>query len=335
MIENKTKEVGQQKLLFVQGIQKTGTSTLVGILNCCPDVFLLYEARLNQALVSRYGNQILERFPESRKFFRHVTDLGRPYREFFDFIATRFPGHSFQYVGDKLIDFNVDLTDSCQQSKVIFTLRDIRSWLVKEQIVRYYRTDLDVVPATIQYLHYLIGTYRKRDACRIWMEDLIEENDKTIDRLGKSLDLDLAQWTDRWWERTATTDLQDPKSLSNWSQGHPSSRMPPTKLDTKVKIRTNVFWDDLLQIFQRYFRKPDVVRLPSEISDDQVAINQLWNYSPLPLSKCYDEIDTSRFRISPPPRTVDSTDASSKNPTPRFRDRIKRNLKRLIGQRTA
>ena len=56
-----------RQTLFVQGVQKTGTSTLVGILNCHPQVFLMYETDLNRTMISNYGNQILERLPQARR----------------------------------------------------------------------------------------------------------------------------------------------------------------------------------------------------------------------------------------------------------------------------
>ena len=51
---------GKENLLFIVGAHKTATSTLVGMLNCHPDIFILYETALNQSLISRHGRRFLK-----------------------------------------------------------------------------------------------------------------------------------------------------------------------------------------------------------------------------------------------------------------------------------
>ncbi len=334
MKNNVSKHDARQNLLFVQGVQKTGTSTLIGILNCHPEIFLLYETRMAQALVSRYGNQILDRFPEARRFFRRDCDRNQPYREFFAFIESKFPSHHYRYVGDKLIDFDVELIPTQPDQRVVYALRDIRTWLAKEQIVKYYRTDLDVVPATVQYLNYVIGTFRRRNACRVWMEDLINNNDLQIARLGQYLDLDLSKHTDRWWERTATTDANDPKSLSDWSRGHPSSRLPPTQLDTDVALCDCEFWEEVLDLFDRYFLQSELEATTEEFARDRAAIDRLWQHAPLPLASCYQDIQTTRLGHAPPDRAEPGVRARSGSGKKIVRS-ISKRWQRLVGRAAA
>src|SRR5690625_6262107 len=70
-------------------------------------------------------------------------------------------------------------------------MRDLRSWLIKESIIKYYRTDLDVVVPAVEYLRYILETHLYTHAARIRMEDLIQQNEATIGKLSEFLKLEL------------------------------------------------------------------------------------------------------------------------------------------------
>lgn len=69
--ENKEKE----KFLFITGAPKTATSTLVGILNCHPNIFILYETYLNQGWLSKYGKRFLAKYPNARYLFKYQSKI--------------------------------------------------------------------------------------------------------------------------------------------------------------------------------------------------------------------------------------------------------------------
>ncbi|MEM7455218.1 MAG: hypothetical protein AAF456_12785 [Planctomycetota bacterium] len=294
----------KRQTLFVQGIQKTGTSTLVGILNCHPEVFILYETRLDRSLVSNYGNQLLERFPGARRFFRNTTDTAEPYVEFFDWLETQQPEFKYRFAGDKIIDFDPTLSQRDQHNKIIFTMRDLRSWLCKEQIVRYYRTDLDVVPPAIEFLKYVIGTFKVADGYRVWLEDLIQSNSKVITGLSGFLGLELGEHTEAWWDQISQRDAKDPKQCIGWHKGHPSSNLAPRGLDTSFKIRMNGFWEQVTPLMEKYRNVSGTVD-PLEIESDLELVESLRSSHPLPLQDCYESMSTTRLGMSPATSNVE------------------------------
>ncbi len=44
-----------EKIVFITGAHKTGTSPIVGILNCHPKIFILYETILHRGLPGKYA----------------------------------------------------------------------------------------------------------------------------------------------------------------------------------------------------------------------------------------------------------------------------------------
>ena len=46
-----------KNLLIIAGAHKTGTSNIVGMLNCHPNIFILYETFLNRGLPTFYANR--------------------------------------------------------------------------------------------------------------------------------------------------------------------------------------------------------------------------------------------------------------------------------------
>lgn len=286
--------------LFVQGVQKTGTSTLVGMLNCHPDIFVLYETNLCQTAISRYGNQLLKRYPGARQFFRPTNQPAVRYRELAAWLAQQPGNRQYRYFGDKLIDLDPDLTQRGEAVRTLFMLRDIRSWLVKQPVVRCYRSDLDVVPVTIAWLKYLIGSFRHRHCLRIWMEDLLNDNAGTLVRLSRWLGLDLTTACHGWWNRLGQHATGDPKSMLDWYSVHPSSGQPPGRLDTTVDVHDCPFWDEVLPLAERYRGLGDTCPSHQQISQDLATTETLQRYSPLPLEQCYRNVVTTRIGIDTP-----------------------------------
>jgi hypothetical protein len=284
--------------LFIQGPQKTGTSTLVGILNSHPEIFLLYETRMDQSSISKYGNQLLEKIPEARKYFRTPADISEPYLALGEYLSRTFPDRNYRYVGDKVISLNYQETWKKKPNKTIYTIRNIRTWLAKEQIVRYFRTDLDIVSPCIDYLRYLIGSYLHPDRIHIQLEDILQNDQEVISRISDFLDLDLSIYTREWWKTIGIYDENDPKSFTRWYEGHQSSRIKPDKPDTVVELTDREFWQDYLPLFDKYFQGSDQREFPpEEIQVDLGLLNDFNRYSPLTLTDAYQDINTERFQI--------------------------------------
>src|SRR5690554_6058716 len=159
----------KREVLFIQGPEKTGTSTITGILNCHPDIFILFENYLAQTNITKYGNQLLERYPEARQFFRKEEDYGVPVNELFSYLEAKEPSFSYKYVGTKINSLDPGITQKINNHKIIFMKRDVKSWLLKESIIDMYRTDLDVVRPAVDYLKYIILSSRYHHAYHLWL----------------------------------------------------------------------------------------------------------------------------------------------------------------------
>jgi hypothetical protein len=286
----------QNEILFIQGVQKTGTSTLVGILNCHPEIFMLYEMGMYKTQVSKYGNQLLKELPEARRLFRNYLDIGIPYKNLAGCLKKHIADKNYRYVGDKIISLDPKETRRSNVYKTIYTMRDVRTWLCKEQIINHYRTDLDVVPVAIDYLRFIIGTYKHPDCLRIRLEDLIDQNNQVLSSITSFLGLDLVAFADNWWMKIGRYEDGDPKKLIEWLKVHPSSKIKPNKMDTTVELISNAFWDDILPVFDKYYYRDGRVDYSiDEVNNDLDQLEDLMKHSPLPLEECYKYISTQRL----------------------------------------
>lgn len=287
------------KVLFVQGPKKTATSSLTGLLNCHPEIFVLFENYIAQSQITKYGNQLLERYPEARQFFRAEDDYGKPLLELFHYLQEKEPEFSYKFVGTKMNSMDASLTQAVHNHKIIFTKRDIRSWLVKESVIKYFRTDLDIVAPAIDYIRYTIQSARYGHVFHFWLEDFISNQQKVIDRLSDYLDLELADFVSNWWENFSVFDEKDPKSVFKLEHVHHSSRVEPMGLDTQVKLRDIPFWTEVSNLFDKYYLKSDYSSLSkTEMEQDLKSLESLKKFAPLPFAQAYQNIDSVRIGFS-------------------------------------
>jgi len=282
------------QVCFITGGQATGTSTLAGILNCHPEVLMLYEVRMYYDQLSRYGRLFIEAFPDSRTLFRFEQDPGIAYARLVQWLQAR--GRHYRYVGDKLPSVNVRLLNDLQPYRVLFTCRDIRTWLCKNSVVSFYMTEYDVVPAAIDYTKCLIESFLLPTCLRIRMEDMIRDNLGMVERLSEFLDLDLTTHLDAWWTKVGRWTDDPFKSALKWWELHPSCRLEPQSEDTQVLLRPHDFWDALLPIFDKYFQDPAGSFSPSEIQRDLSAIDAIGRLEAVGLRDCYQEITSVCFK---------------------------------------
>lgn len=283
--------------LFIQGPRKTATSTITGILNCHPEIFVLFENYFNQLTVTKYGNQTLERYPEARKFFKPTKDFGQPVIGFFNFLKEKDPERSYKYIGTKINDLDPSVTQKVNRYKIIFTIRDISTWLVKESVIKYYRTDLDAIHPAIEYMKYIINTCRYEHAYRLRMNDLILKNRETLRNIENYLDIDLFPSVNNWWDKIGEWHNDDPKSMFRLKHVHHSSRVEPNKLDTTVNINSHPMWDIVIPLYERYAGysgSPNGADF-KHIESDLNMLEKLEQYAPLPYEECYANIHSIRF----------------------------------------
>lgn len=284
--------------LFIHGVQKTGTSTLLGILNTHPEIFIFYESGLYLPVLKKYGNQFLGGYPEARRFYRAVSDYSQPYLDVARYLHGLNSKFNYRYIGDKIISVDALETQSVSPNKTIYMFRDIRTWLCKEQIIRYYRSDLDMVQPAIDYTKFVINSHRFPHCYRVRTEDLIEKNDAVVAGLSDYLDLDLTVHAANWWDKVGKYEKDDPKKHILWYTGskHSSSQLKPSRLDTTAVIKNNEFWQTCLPIFDKYYNNITSGQFTSqEIEDDLASLEDMRQFPVLPLVDCYEEVESSRL----------------------------------------
>ncbi|WP_234571700.1 hypothetical protein [Rhodohalobacter sp. 614A] len=287
------------KVLLIQGPKKTATSSLTGLLNCHPEIFVLFENYIAQSQITKYGNQLFERYPEARQFFRSTKDFGTPILDLFSYLKEKEPAYSYQYVGTKINSLDAALTQTETDHKIIFTNRDIRSWLVKESVIKYFRTDLDIVAPAMDYLRYTIQSAQYNHAFHFWLEDFITNQKNVINSLSDYLDLELNDYVKNWWENFGAFDEKDPKSVFKLDHVHHSSKVEPRGLDTQFKLRELPFWEVLNDLFDKYYLKTDYSSFSKdEIAQDVEKVEKLKVFAPLPYTKAYQYVDSVRMGFS-------------------------------------
>ena len=269
-----------QSILFIASAGQTASSTLLGMLNCHPDIFLFYETDLYKSLPSKYAKRFLETYPDARYFMGYYDDIGAPYKLAKDFLSRK--GYEFKIVGDKIdgLDYNFD---KLKKYKVIFIIRDIKTWLRKEGVASMYTAQKDIIPTVADYLAYFLHSFLLPDVLRIRTEDIIQDNQGVINKISDFLGMELN--LGKWWEKI---DKQGyPKKAQRWWEGHASSLVEPKKLDVKIEIKSHVFWDSILPIFNKYYQNLEKHFSEEEISQDLEELKKLGKMSPVSLASIY------------------------------------------------
>ncbi len=284
---------GKENILFIVGAHKTATSTIVGMLNCHPDIFILYETELNQSLINRHGSRFLKQYPDARYLFRHSENLDSLYSQLQKFLEQK--GYFYRYIGSKLPGLDPQFLETLNEYSVIFNIRDIRTWLCKNTIVKKYETEHDVVPAAIDYCSIFLQSFRLPRVFHHRMEDLIQNDQKVISEMGDFLQVDLQCHLKDWWEKIEIKDKKDPKASNQWWDTHGSSKVRPEKEDTQAEIASHPFWEELLPIFEKYYHSKEEPVSISSIEKDLSLLSQLTRFSPLPLNEAYSRFESVKF----------------------------------------
>jgi hypothetical protein len=284
---------GKENILFIVGAHKTATSTLVGMLNCHPDLFILYETELNQSLIGRHGSRFLKQYPDARYLFRHSDNLDSLYFQLQKFLEKK--GYFYRYVGSKLPGLDPQFLETLKEYSVIFNIRDIRTWLCKNSVVKKYETEHDVVPAAIDYCSIFLKSFRLPRVFHYRMEDFIKNDQKVIAELGVFLQIDLQSHLKDWWKNIEIKDKNDPKASNKWWGMHGSAKVQPEKEDTQAEIASHPFWNELLPIFEKYYHAKEEPISVSCIEEDLKLLSQLTRFSPLPLDKAFRSFQSENF----------------------------------------
>ena len=225
------------------------------------------------------GKRFLAQYPDARFLFRSSEDLQVLYSQLREFLRGK--GYPYKYVGDKLPGLNANFHVSLNAFNVIFSVRDIRTWLGKDLVVRKYVMKQDVIPAAIDYSICFLKSFKLPQVFHVRMEDLISQNEILLKEMGEFLSLDFSQHIQNWWKKIPMTDKNNPKASDPWWETHDSSLRQPQENDTVTQISPHPFWEQLLPVFDKYYQNLRGGFSPSEIDEDITTILHLKKYSPL------------------------------------------------------
>jgi hypothetical protein len=277
-------------ILFILGAQKTATSRVALMLNCQPGVFIAYEWQLQNGQISRHARSVLSAFPEARHLFRGSGELAALYTGLREFLARQ--GRPAEIVGDKLPGVDPRLLSTAAAFKVIFTVRDIRTWLCKDDIQRKYVTAPDAVPAAVDYTAHFLRSFLLPEVLRLRMEEVLSDNRGTLERIGGFIGRDLCAAGEAWWERVAGLKAHPLHAADPWWEGrrHGSAAIAAGASDTIVTPRPHPFWDALLPVFDKYYGRTSGGFAPQEVAADIARVEALAAFSPLPLETLYADV---------------------------------------------
>ena len=263
-------------LLFVSGEAKTGTSSIVGMLNSHPEIFVLYEANPNQAQgLSNRGSEFVERYPATRALFTPAQDWLKPYRAIGTLLAEL--GHPYRYFGDKVLSYLMTDGQFAQMgaAPVIYLVRDLRTWLCKNAVVDYFVQEAGVAGRAVMYVSNFLRSFLLPKVLRISMEEMIHQNHAVLVRMGEFLQLPLLPHAKRWWKHVGKYEAGDPKGAVNWWKGHDSSMLRPRTEDTRAVLRPHPFWERILPIFDRYYGDLSATHDPAQVQRDRQALQEI------------------------------------------------------------
>lgn len=257
----------EPKFLFIVGAHKTGTSTLQSILNCHPDILMLYEYLnhfprignhdrtynndMDDALASIFS-KIRTRKRDERP---DITSLMTESRDIFC------KDKEYKYFGSKWAGFNGTLADVWSKHKAIYTVRDIRTWMAKESINTMFlvRKNKEIFTRTaVDYAIQFVKTFNRPNCLRVTMEDIVQNTDEVIRKIGRFVDIDLLSHTANWRDKIGKYDDSIKLMVPDWEK-HYSSFSTSGTLDTAVEMsEKEESWNTILEVFDKYYHNLDV-----------------------------------------------------------------------------
>jgi hypothetical protein len=263
-------------LLFILGAGKTGTTSLCGLLNSHPDVFVMCEVDLNRTHISRYGTKLLRAHPHMLPcFFRpYGSDFLTNYARAHEMMRAR--GHAAKYFGDKIVGIDSGYVDDYRDSRVIYTVRRLPEWLAKDSVRAWFPLERNIVPFAVQYTKHFVESFLLPRRHHVRLDDFLNRNAQVVHDVWRFLEIDPPANPERWWETVGKYPETDPKAPLNWWRGHASAAVAPQENDTEVAIKPSPFWQELLPIFDKYYQGLDTRHFePDEIAVDLAQLQSI------------------------------------------------------------
>lgn len=262
------------KKIFITGVLKTATSSMVAALNMHPNVYIGYELFDNE----RSRKQLIEVMPKVKNIFDkhgHSKESLYPSLELF---LTK-SGYSYRYFGDKIAvcrdAVNIKTLNDLDKlgDYIIFMIRDLQYWTAKmvrmDKTIRYFSTTTNIAEMICKYMTYFLSSY-KFDLLRVDVDEFLDGN--WIPRVSEYIGEPFEKYIGAWWK--VGYKKGDPKSM-NWKKKHPSSTVKPGKKDTKFITSDHEIWHEILPIFNKYHKNLDNSFGTKEIDNDIISVKRI------------------------------------------------------------
>jgi SAM-dependent methyltransferase len=269
-------EVKSPELLFVVGGFKSGTTTLMGMLNCHKDIYLEGELFGHKKSMNRFRQD----YPEVVSI---CSMSGRPrfYTDYIKYIENSRGLYNYKYVGEKIATLSSKDLWEVKDSKVIFICRDIRTWLAKPALPRIPICRGKVWPTqfAVEYTSLLINSFGLPRCFCLKMEDMLGDNTVALQQIGKFIDMPLETDISGWWRRMGKyNNTDDPKGKMEWWIKQPSSLVGPSKTKRDLVVSINEqhpVWKAVLPIFDKYYNNMGEVFEDGERERDLEILSDL------------------------------------------------------------
>jgi len=296
-------KTGKSEPFFILGLPNTATSTLVGIVNSHPEILVCYETWSLPPRLTNYSSKLCAAFPEVRRMFSGSLNLPDSYAAMGGVLAAQ--GHSYRYIGDKVVSFTFDEMTSLAETRAVYITRPLTEWLIKREVRRAYGTDLDAVTPALHYLRCLAFANTRPRWLRVSMQNLMSNPRGFISKLAAALDLLPGDFDHSWWN--SLQNYKDPvKNSMKWADAHPSSLMPPQHIpDIKYRLTSHPFWSDVADTAEDLLN-----RMEGGISDNEAAELEMKfqaiadRYPSIPLQALYSEFSEKRHTPYVQPKSL-------------------------------
>ena len=281
---------------IILGASKTGTSTAVAVANAHPSVFCLFECDFSQSPDHARNAELTALLPAARPLFQS----GKPCAICLLEIGAQFAarGWAYERIGTKVQGIRQDLLPHLGDAPVLFMIRDVRRWAVKNRILRDVigaRTATDIVPFLTSYAHYFLESFRLARCVRLPLDHVLSTDTTVFPKAMASL-LKLPQsGFESWWTAAADWKKAAPKNYSDWTDGHTSAFVPPLLNDTISQLAKHAFWDTFLPVFDKYFQAPGKTFAAAEITRDQQHLAEIGNRFTMRLEEGFERFES--FKI--------------------------------------
>lgn len=296
--------------LFVFGAQKTGTSTMVGILNCHPRIFIAHEWFVDRKL-SKHGLLLFRHYCVPQRERINKRKSIRNAIKKLDRTASK-SGFEYDYVGDKWpvlgakhqMDRRLNMID-VNNSKLIFMVRDVRTWLGHKVIPAIYKLyKNDAMQLVYLYVYYFVKSFTVKNCLRVRMEDMISCPCDTVDMVSKFLGTD-PNYMYSWWDKVGKYEDKS-KNIHRWWDRHLSATIKPSVQDVKVELSDVDMWDRILPIFDKYYNGYNKEFSRSEVNNDLKKLKKIQSTEQkIRIEQCFKNIDVTKLYEKPSPADLE------------------------------